>query len=199
MIAAGFAGAVALAVVALLWSRVTDGGLIRVLGGATEADVAREIAQHPGPSGPQGPPGPAGPAGPPGPPGQTASGAAPATTIDPEVPTVLRSRTATAPLPWSPYANEGFAAACEYRFHLITPAAGAAPNALDLSALMSPGAYLYPAVVNQQQMQALVSVDGRPLAFTLGNIEGGACARGQAQLGRDPATCFDAQIEQRCP
>ena len=70
-----FAGVVATIVVLILvyaWNASTDGGAIRLLGGATSADIEAAISEAeatPGPAGPQGETGPAGPQGDVGPAG----------------------------------------------------------------------------------------------------------------------------------
>lgn len=48
------------AVGAMLWNQGSDGGLVRALGGVTNAELATEAARHPGPPGLRGAPGPAG-------------------------------------------------------------------------------------------------------------------------------------------
>jgi len=61
-LARGIAGAsltvIALAIVAVLWSHYSNGGLIRLLGGVTGEDLVAEAAKHPGPTGPRGEAGP---------------------------------------------------------------------------------------------------------------------------------------------
>jgi hypothetical protein len=225
-IAGGIVGAVALAEAALLWNRASDGGLIRAIGGVTPAEVAKLVIAHPGPRGPAGPPGPAGPSGPAGPPGpplaaapaasipalptpailspaaptaEVASPAAPAAASS-GLPTVLGRPTPVEAPPWSPYApGENFKPACDYRIHLITPAAGAATAAADLSEYLRPGAYLYPTAINDHRLQALVLANRTAVAFTISSVAGGVCASGQAQLDTAERTCFDTRIEQRCP
>ena len=217
LVGAGIVSAVVVIVVALVWSRASDGGLVHAFGGATQSDVASESAKHPGPPGPQGPTGPRGPAGPPGvaadapapaaastaappspaPPAATAGSAAPP---EPPLPTVLRSRTPRRPLSWQPYAGgENFQLDCEYRFRLVTPAAGPAAGGIDLSPLLAATTYLYPSVVTRHQMQASAVVNRTPVTVTIANVAGGACAPGEARLGSDGNSCFDTEIEQSCP
>lgn len=69
---AGVVATVAVLVVIYAWNQSTNGGAIRLLGGATSSDIeaaVSEIELTPGPAGPQGEPGPAGPQGEQGPPG----------------------------------------------------------------------------------------------------------------------------------
>ena len=68
----GAAAVFLIGVIGLCWNMLTDGGLVRVLGGVTMEQLAEEIAAHPGPQGPPGPQGSAGPAGPAGSPGDVA-------------------------------------------------------------------------------------------------------------------------------
>lgn len=69
---AGVVATVAVLVVIYAWNQSTNGGAIRLLGGATSSDIeaaVSEIELTPGPAGPQGEPGPAGPQGEQGTPG----------------------------------------------------------------------------------------------------------------------------------
>lgn len=69
---AGVVATVAVLVVIYAWNQSTNGGAIRLLGGATSSDIeaaVSEIELTPGPAGPQGEPGAAGPQGEPGPAG----------------------------------------------------------------------------------------------------------------------------------
>jgi hypothetical protein len=65
-IAGGIIVVILVGVVAFLWNSYSTGGLVRALGGVTSQELAKEIAQHPGPQGPSGPAGPRGNSGPPG-------------------------------------------------------------------------------------------------------------------------------------
>jgi hypothetical protein len=63
-IAGAFGSIILIAIIAVWWNSHSNGGLIRALGGVTSAELAAEVATHPGPVGPPGPPGNPGPAGP---------------------------------------------------------------------------------------------------------------------------------------
>ena len=203
----GVAGAVAVIILALVVNAATYGGIVRALGGVTPADVAAAVARHPGPAGPPGAagaPGPPGPPGPAGPPAPTASAAATGSspTPGPELPTVLGRRpTPVAAAPrWSAYvAGDSFNPLCDYRIHLVTPAMGPVAGSVDLSAYLTPNAYLYPAAVTAQVIQAVAAANGGAVAFTINSAGSAECAAGQAQLNSTTGPCLDTQIEERCP
>jgi hypothetical protein len=78
---AGVVATVAVLAVIYAWNQSTDGGVIRLLGGATSSDIGAAVSKieltpgpagsqgEPGPTGAQGETGPAGPQGEQGPPG----------------------------------------------------------------------------------------------------------------------------------
>ena len=68
----GVVAAVAVLIVVYIWNSASDGGFVRLLGGATQADIDAAVAGvegTPGPAGPQGEAGPSGPQGEAGPQG----------------------------------------------------------------------------------------------------------------------------------
>jgi hypothetical protein len=68
----GVLATVAVAAGIYAWNESSEGGVIRLVGGVTSAELEAALAEIelvPGPAGPQGEPGPAGPQGEQGPPG----------------------------------------------------------------------------------------------------------------------------------
>ncbi len=100
---------------------------------------------------------------------------------------------------WETFANKnGYNVACDYRIHLLIPPEKATKISIDLSRYTGDSSFIYPTVVNNRFLQAIIMAPGNPIAVDLSDKESGGCDPGQAGLSNLPGMCFDTKIEQRC-
>ena len=74
----------------------------------------------------------------------------------------------------------------------------AAKISIDLSRYAGDSSFIYPTVVNNRFLQAIIIAPGEPIAVDLGDKDSSGCDPGQAGLSNLPRMCFDTKIEQRC-
>jgi len=94
--------------------------------------------------------------------------------------------------------KNGFSASCDYRVHLLIPPEKAKKISIDLSRYAGDSSFIYPTIVNDHFMQALILGSGESIAVEISGADGGDCGFGQASLSDLPKMCFDTKVEQRC-
>jgi len=100
---------------------------------------------------------------------------------------------------WATFASKNaYNPSCDYRFHLIISPEKAAKMSINLSRYAGDTAFIYPTIISNHFMQALIIAPGEPIAIDLRETDGGECVPGQAALSNLPGICFDTKIEQRC-
>jgi hypothetical protein len=122
--------------------------------------------------------------------------------VTPEQPSAASSvHPTTAPAAsWRAFAGKGgFNPACDYRIHLLIPAAKAAKISIDLSRYADASSFIYPTVVNSHFLQAVIIEPGEPIALNISDAKGGDCDAGNASLDNLPRMCFETKIEERRP
>jgi hypothetical protein len=122
--------------------------------------------------------------------------------VAPEQPSAvsLAHPTTTSSASWRPFTGKsGYNPACDYRIHLLIPAAKAAKISIDLSRYADDSSFIYPTIVNNHFLQAVIMEPGEPIALDIRDAKGGDCGAGSASLGDLPRMCFETKIEERCP
>jgi hypothetical protein len=100
---------------------------------------------------------------------------------------------------WEPFAGKsGYSASCDYRIHLLMTPEKAAKMSIDLSRYAEAASFIYPTIVNQHFLQAVIMEPGEPISVDIRDTDGGDCDAGRASLSNLPGMCFDTKIEQRC-
>lgn len=101
---------------------------------------------------------------------------------------------------WRPFAGKsGYNPACDYRIHLLIPAEKAAKISIDLSRYADESSFIYPTIVNNHFLQAVIMEPGEPIALDISDAKRSGCDAGNASLDNLPRMCFDTKIEERCP
>jgi hypothetical protein len=101
---------------------------------------------------------------------------------------------------WRPFAGKnGYNPACDYRFHLLIPAAKAARMSINLSRYADASSFIYPTIVNGHFLQAVIMEPGEPIAIDMSDAKSSDCDAGNATLDNLPGMCFETKIEERCP
>jgi hypothetical protein len=150
---AGMAGAAVVILGGLLWNLGSNGGLIRVLGGITPAELSDGLAKH-----------------------ASAASSGWQTRVD----------------------GNGYKPSCDYRFHLLIPPEKSAKMSIDLSRYAGDSSFIFPTIVNNHFLQALIAEAGESISIDISDKDGDICSHGQAILSDLPNICFDTKIEQRC-
>jgi len=122
--------------------------------------------------------------------------------VTPEQPAAVSSShpATTSAASWRPVAGKsGYNPACDYRLHLLIPPTKAAKISIDLSRYADASSFIYPTIVNDHFLQAVIMEPGEPIALDISDAKGDDCEAGNASLGNLPGMCFETKIEERCP